>query len=167
MNLKWRAVFCKPREEQRARMHLVNQGFEAFLPQLRSRRRLRGRDRTSIEPMFPRYLFLALADHRQDWCPIRSTRGVIGLVRFGNEVPIVPDDLIEALKCYQDERGAIEVARYHELKENDPVEITAGPFAGYRGIFEAETGAARAIILLEILNNQRRVQIATGDLRRA
>jgi transcriptional antiterminator RfaH len=146
MNLKWRAVFCKPREEQRARMHLVNQGYEAFLPQVRSRRRLRGRDRLSIEPMFPRYLFIALADHRQDWGPIRSTRGVIGLVRFGTEVPVVPDDLIATLKRYQDEQGA---------------------FAGYRGIFEAETGEARAIILLEILNHQRRVQIATGDLRRA
>ncbi len=167
MNLKWRAVFCKPREEQRARMHLINQGFDAFLPQLRSRRRLRGRDRLSIEPMFPRYLFVALADHRQDWGPIRSTRGVIGLVRFGNEVPVVPNDLIEALKRYQDAEGAIEVARYHELKANQPVEITAGPFAGYRGIFEAETGAARATILLEILNSQRRVQISTDNLRRA
>ena len=167
MNLKWRAVFCKPREEQRARMHLINQGYDAFLPQVRSRRRLRGRDRLQIEPMFPRYLFVALADYRQDWGPIRSTRGVVGLVRFGEEVPVVPDALIELLKTRQDAEGAVELARFHQLKTDDPVEVTAGPFAGYRGIFEAETGEARAIILLELLSRQQRVEIATRDLRRA
>lgn len=167
VHLRWRAVFCKPRAEQRARMHLINQGFEVFLPQVRSRRRRRGRDRLQIEPMFPRYLFVALADLRQDWGPIRSTRGVVGLVRFGAEVPVVPDSLIELLKTRQDAEGAIELARVHRLKSDDPVEITAGPFAGYRGIFEAETGKARAMILLELLNGQRRVEIATADLRRA
>jgi len=167
MNTSWRAIYCKPREERRAWLHLINQDYQAFLPQVRSRRRRRGRDRVLVEPMFPRYLFIALADYRHDWGPIRSTRGVVGLVRFGDQVPVVPDALISALRERQDEQGAVDLTRCQRLEADDPVEITAGPFAGYRGVFEARTGEQRAIILLEILNHERRIQIPTRDIRRA
>ncbi|MGB0515214.1 MAG: hypothetical protein ACPGJE_10285, partial [Wenzhouxiangellaceae bacterium] len=47
------------------------------------------------------------------------------------------------------------------------VSLTAGPLAGLRGLFEAETGDQRAMVLLEILNRQHRVQLPLRDLRRA
>jgi len=148
-------------------VHLLNQHYEAFLPRVRTRKRQCGRDRTLIEPMFPRYMFVALADHRQDWGPIRSTRGVVGLVRAGDAVPVVPDTLIVELRARQDARGAIDLTRLDEPKPDDPIEITAGPFAGYQGIFHARTGEQRAVILLEILNRQRKIEIPSADLRRA
>ncbi|MDT8410265.1 MAG: transcription/translation regulatory transformer protein RfaH [Wenzhouxiangellaceae bacterium] len=166
MNLKWRAVYCKPRQESRAYLNLLNQEYDVFLPRLRSRKRIRGADTDLVEPMFPRYLFIALADYRHDWSPIRSTRGVVGLVRLGDEVPIVPADLIEELKTRHDEGGAVDVTAAGRFKQNDPVEITAGPFAGYRGLFEAATGKHRAAILLEILNQQRRIQIPNRDFQK-
>jgi len=164
---KWRAVYCKPRQESRAHMHLLNQDYRSFLPLVRTRRRVRGRDRTCIEPMFPRYLFIQLADYREDWGPIRSTRGVVGLVRLGDEVPIVPDDLIDELSIRHDDGGAIDLTAYQALKPNDKVEITAGPFAGYQGLYHARTGEQRAVILLEILNRQQKIQIPTQDIKRA
>ena len=109
MNAKWRAVYCKARDERRAHMHLLNQEYHSFLPLVRTRRKLRGRYRTCIEPMFPRYLFIQLADFREDWGPIRSTRGVVGLVRLGDEVPVVPDDLIAELSIRHDDGGAIDL----------------------------------------------------------
>jgi len=164
---KWRAVYCKPRQESRAHMHLLNQDYHSFLPLVRTRRRIRGRDRNCIEPMFPRYLFIQLADYREDWGPIRSTRGVVGLVRLGDEVPVVPDELIGELSLRHDDGGAIDLTAYHALKQNDPVEVTAGPFAGYQGLYHAKTGEQRAVILLEILNRQQKVQIAAQDIKRA
>ena len=167
MNAKWRAVYCKAREERRAHMHLLNQDYNSFLPLVRTRRKLRGRYRTCIEPMFPRYLFIQLADYREDWGPIRSTRGVVGLVRLGDEVPIVPDDLIAELSIRHDDGGAIDLTRYQALKPDDPVEITAGPFAGYQGLYHASTGEERAIVLLDILNRQQKVHIPAHDIKRA
>ena len=167
MNAKWRAVYCKAREERRAHMHLLNQDYRSFLPLVRTRRRIRGRDHTCVEPMFPRYLFLQLADYREDFGPIRSTRGVVGLVRLGDEVPVVPDDLIDELSTRHDDGGAIDLTAYQALKPNDPVEITAGPFAGYQGLYHARNGDERAIILLEILNRQQKIHISAHDIKRA
>jgi len=148
-------------------MHLLNQDYRAFLPLVRTRKRLRGRDRTVVEPMFPRYLFIRLADYAEDFGPIRSTRGVVGLVKLGDEVPVVPDDLVAELQQRGDPEGAIDLTAYDRLKPEDPVEITAGPFAGYRGLFHARNGEQRAIVLLEILNRQRRIEIPAHDIKRA
>jgi len=63
--------------------------------------------------------------------------------------------------------GAIDLTAYQTLKQNDPVEVTAGPFAGYQGLYHAKTGEQRAVILLEILNRQQKVQIAAQDIKRA
>jgi len=167
MQPRWRAVYCKPRQEDRAEVHLRNQAYDAYLPRVRARRRLRGRDRTVIEPMFPRYLFVRLADYREDFGPIRSTRGVIGLVRMGEDFPTVPDELIAALRRREDPGGAIDLTAYHGLMPGEPVEITAGPFAGYQGLFDAASGEQRVVVLLEILNRQRRVEIPASDVRRA
>ncbi|MCA1780369.1 MAG: transcription/translation regulatory transformer protein RfaH [Xanthomonadaceae bacterium] len=167
MSSKWRVVYCRARQEGRARLHLLNQNYEVFLPLLRSRRRVRGHDRICIEPMFPRYLFLALDDHKHNWAPIRSTRGVVGLVRLGDQVPSVPPQLIEALKARHDEHEVIDLARDQHFAVHDPVEIAAGPLAGYRGLFDGASGSRRVRVLLEILNCQRRIEVPIEDIRRA
>jgi transcriptional antiterminator RfaH len=164
---QWRAVYCKPREEQRAHMHLLNQGYRAFLPLARVRRRQRGRDRSLMEPMFPRYLFIQLADYREDFGPIRSTRGVVGLVRMGEDVPCVPDQLIDLLQARCEASGAVDLTEFERLADGDQVEITAGPFLGLRGLFKARTGEQRALILLELLGKPQKIQISTTDIRRA
>jgi len=166
MHPKWRAVYSKPRQESRAHLHLLNQEYEAYMPLVRARRRLRGRDRNVLEPMFPRYLFIRLTDYREDFGPIRSTRGVVGLVRMGEEFPVVPDELIAALR-EREQDGAIDLRAFDALKPNDPVQVTAGPFAGYQGVFDASNGDQRVIVLLEILNRQRRVEIPATDVKRA
>lgn len=164
---RWRAIYCKPRQEARAHAHLENQGYTSFLPLVRNRRRIRGRDQSCIEPMFPRYLFIALADYRENWAPIRSTRGVVGLVRMGEEVPTVPHELIAALQAGLDETRVFDLTSLQRWKRGEVVEITAGPFCGYRGIFDAASGQRRAMILLEILNTQRRIEIPLQDFKRA
>ena len=163
----WRAVFTKPRQEQRAHEHLQRQGYETFLPLVRVDRRLRGRDRAHVQPMFPRYLFVRLADHVHDYGPIRSTRGVAGLVRMGEQVPVVPDELIDLLRERHGEQGAIDIATLDELSRGDLVEISSGPFTGYRGLFDAKSGEKRALVLLEILSRQQKVEIPANALRRA
>ena len=164
MAIDWRVVYCKPRQEARAQLHLNNQGYRVFLPQLRLQKRLRGRDRIHIEPMFPRYLFISLGAQVQSWAPIRSTRGVVGLVRIGNVTPIVPTELIDSLLFCSDDRGVIEASE-KLLQTRQAVEITAGPFAGYRGLFECRKGPQRAMVLLDMLNRQQCVEVPMSCMR--
>ncbi len=56
----WYLVYTKPRQERTAQFNLVRQGYEAYLPLFKGRRRQQGRKVSAVEPMFPRYLFLSL-----------------------------------------------------------------------------------------------------------
>lgn len=162
----WRTVYCKPRQERRAEAHLENQGFEVFLPRIRKRIRLRGRTRVRVEPLFPRYLFIALRKFTDDWSTIRSTRGVIGLVRFGDQFPTVSGDFIEALRRRHGGNGAIDMSDACQFRENDQVEISDGALAGLRAVFKAESGEQRVIVLLNMLNTTRTVEVPREHLRK-
>ncbi len=164
---RWHAVFCKPRQDARAEMHLRNQGFETFRPRTRERRTRNGRRRVIVESMFPRYLFVQLATGGQDWGPIRSTRGAVGLVRHGQDAAIVPEAVIEELRRRCDDDGIVQVAGSIDYRRDESVEIIDGPCAGYRGLFQARTGAERVAVLLTLLNHERRVEVAETAIRRA
>lgn len=158
----WRAVFCKPGQERRAEAHLENQGFEVFLPRIRTR----GHSRFRVVPMFPRYLFVNLCAHAEDWSTIRSTRGAIGLVRFGERVPAVPGDFIDFLMTRHDHFGAVDMSEAMEIRPNDAVEITDGAMAGLRAIFQARSGKDRVVVLLKLLEHERRVELPANAIRK-
>lgn len=160
-------MYCRPRQESRAEAHLENQGFRVFLPRLRSRFHGPAGSRVRVEPLFPRYLFMDLCEFAQDWSTIRSTRGVVGLVRFGDRFPTVGADFIEVLRRRHDECGAIDMSRACELTENDPVEITDGALAGLRAIYKATSSEERVVVLLDMLNHSRRIEIPRDHLRKA
>jgi transcriptional antiterminator RfaH len=148
---QWYAVHCKPKQDERAETELLNQGFEVFRPRLRSRRRVRQRYRVVVESMFPRYLFVHLDDHEEDWSPIRSTRGVTGLVRMGGVAPVVPAAVIEALqragRCGQLHRSAAG----RRLRAKRSRADHRGPLAGFEALFSARNSQERVVVLLNLM----------------
>jgi len=162
----WRAVYCKAREERRAEAHLENQGFEVFLPRVRTRWRRHGHSSVRVEPMFPRYLFVSLAAFEDDWSTIRSTRGVSGLVRFGDQFPVVPNDFVAALRDKHATAGAVDITGVQEMKPDDPVEITDGALAGMRAVFRASSGKERVIVLMSLLNREKEIEVPRDCVRK-
>jgi transcriptional antiterminator RfaH len=81
--MKWHVIHTKVREEFRALENLQAQGFEVFLPICQVQKKQQGKIQLATEPLFPRYLFIRLSDVTSNWFPIRSTRGVSQLLRFG------------------------------------------------------------------------------------
>lgn len=154
----WYLIHSKPQQEYLARENLERQGYETYLPQAQTRRRRHGRGMTGPGPMFPRYLFIHLSDGIDDWTPIRSTLGVSKLVRFGQVPARVPDDLIHALKAGEDSTG-LQVLPSNSLKKGQKIRIAEGPFEGYEGLFETQSGRDRVVILLKILETQARLEI--------
>ena len=96
---RWYAVRTKPRQESRARANLENQGFAVYLPHTWLDRRKAGRWQRVREVLFPGYLFIAVDTAQQATAPIRSTPGVLGLVRQGIEPLPVADAIIEQLRA--------------------------------------------------------------------
>lgn len=155
---RWYLAYSKPRKEELARVNLERQGYLTYLPMMRTPRRRAGRRIIRVEPMFPRYLFIHLDTETDNWAPIRSTLGIVNLVRFGMFPSPVPDDLIAMLRERDSESGIQEIP-LNTFREGQRVRIEDGPFMGYEGIFLAQTGEERVLILLDIVGKSARAQI--------
>jgi len=162
----WYLVYCKPRQETVARENLARQGYETYLPFMREARRRQGKRVAAVAPMFPRYLFVHLSNQTDNWAPIRSTLGVVSLIRFGQAAARVPDDLIAALKSREDAQG-IQILPVEEYKPGGRVRITQGSFAGYEGIFQASSGRDRVTVLLDVLGRRARTVVDTASIEPA
>lgn len=161
---RWYAVHTKPRQEQTALVHLERQGYTCYLPLIRERKRVRGQAQWVSAAFFPRYLFAQLDLTRQNTAPIRSTQGVVGLVRFGLEPAALPDGFVDRLRRECGEDGATHVV---EWQTGEALEVTDGPFAGLRAVFAARDGEARVIILMDLLGRTQRLTLEEHQLRRA
>ena len=157
---QWYAVFSKPRQEAVAEVNLARQGFEVWLPKIQHSRHRAGRWVKLVEPLFPRYLFIRLRRGEDDFSPIRSTRGVSGLVRVGMQPATIPQAVLDRLQASVDQRTGLLVPRAMALEPGDRVEVVEGPCRGLEGIFQARSGADRVTILLDILGRANRVNLS-------
>jgi transcriptional antiterminator RfaH len=153
-------IQTKPKQERRALEHLTNQGYECVLLQYQRERLRLGVRALHDEPLFPRYLFIRLDSVSTNWSPIRSTRGVVGLVCFGGIPTAMPEGVVEALM----QRNAY---KENLFSTGDRVMITTGPFAGLEGVFEQDDGVARVVVLLEFMRKQQRLSMPVGNICRA
>jgi transcriptional antiterminator RfaH len=159
----WYAVHTKARQERLAVEHLIRQHYRTHLPLICLPKRRRGRWCEVVEPLFPGYLFVRLDPGRHNMAPIGSTRGVIGLVRFGGGLRPVPQGLVDDLQAAQRE-GDTAIRRQHLFQPGDPVEIVSGPMAGLRAIFLAPSGRERAHLLLDLLGRSNRIAVSQHQL---
>ncbi|NIQ08837.1 MAG: transcription/translation regulatory transformer protein RfaH [Gammaproteobacteria bacterium] len=160
---RWYLIHTKPRQEQLAEENLRRQGFETYLPMAEIRRKRRGRSVRVIDPMFPRYLFIHLSDETDDWRPIRSTLGVAALVKFGQEPARLPDQLIDNLRKRETESG------YHKLEakavtKGTTVRIAEGPFEGFEGIYQCDSGKERVVLLLQIAQQAVKIDMLASHI---
>lgn len=157
----WFIVFSRPRQERRAKDNLERQDFACSLPEVRNTRSAR------IEPLFPRYLFLQAVPGEQSLDPVRSTRGVSRLVRFGEKLATLSGDVIRAIgERIDPETGLVRIPDL-ELRSGDRVRLFQGPLAGTEAIFKARSGKERVLLLMDLLGRQTTVEVDALSLRRA
>jgi transcriptional antiterminator RfaH len=160
----WWLVKTKARQEEKAEFHLNNQEYTTYRPMAKRLRKQRGKVKTTIESLFPGYLFIQLDLTNDDWAPIRSTYGVLSIVAFGKKPTRVPDQVINELISKQDLlfEKAIDLDRY---KEGDKVVIEKeGAYHGMKAIFQSYDGDHRTFILLNILKTQAVLNISEDDI---
>lgn len=155
----WYAVITKPRAEATAAEHLGRQGYQCLFPRVKRILRGAGGLRPRIEALFPNYLFLCADADRVSLAPVRSTRGAIGLVRFGGQPAQVPAGVIERIRAHENlEDGLVRLAA-PELVPGSRVCINQGPLGGFNGIFLGASGTDRVRLLLDLLGTAREVEL--------
>lgn len=160
---KWYLLTAKPQNDAYAEAQLVNQGYQVYRPLAKRIRKRRQKLIEVIESLFPRYLFIQLDTVNDNWAPIRSTLGIAGFVKFGNNPAVVPESIIETLMLNEDElsQKAISLDRF---KQGDKVIIESGPYIGLNAVFDTYNGEERAVILLNMLNSIAKLTISPADL---
>ena len=156
---QWFVVQSKCNQEAVAEVNLERQGYEAYCPRIIQKCRFRGRWKKLIKPLFPRYLFVHLEQGLDDFTPIRSTFGVTGLIRFAGVPQAVTPGVVEEIKSREDDKQRIVVGR-PRWQPGEEVEIVDGALSGLKGLFLAERGEERVVILLEMLGRENKVVVA-------
>jgi len=164
---RWYAVTCKPRQEAVAEENLLRQGFHVYLPRIRIRQRRRGHWIDAVEVLFPRYIFIRIDPQRRSTATVRSTRGAVGLVRFGGQPAVVPDAVMDALKQREDAASGVHEDQRPLFNAGEAVKLVDGPLAGMEGVFTEQDGDKRVIILLELLGKANKVTVSRDWIARA
>jgi transcriptional antiterminator RfaH len=159
----WYVIHTKPRKEGLVSAYLKSQSFEVYFPILRVKP---VNPRASkIRPYFPRYIFVKSDIEKVGVSALHWVPNAIGIVKFGDELSSVPDEVINKLKqCVKDiqHAGGLNLAG---LKQGDLIRITHGPLAGYEAIFDMRLSASdRVQVLLKMLGRQVKVQVDSNTV---
>lgn len=158
MAKKWYVVRCKPRKEDVVWRQLRTHGYENFYPRIRVNP-VNPRSR-KIRPYFPGYLFVRVDLDESGMSAFNWMPHTVGLVSFGGEPAIVPDNLVVEIEKRVQQINEAGGEVLDGLKPGDVVVIQDGPFKGYEAIFDTRiTGSERVRVLLELLSNQRQVPV--------
>jgi len=158
---RWYVAQTQMRAEERARINLERQGFEAYLPRyLRERSHARRRDVVRA-PLFPGYIFVHLDLETAPWRSINGTLGVSHLICNGERPAAVPAGVVEELAAREDENGIIPLQR-RPFHKGEALRIVSGALADCFGLFERMADRDRVILLLDLLGRKVAVQAPLG-----
>jgi transcriptional antiterminator RfaH len=160
---RWYVVNTQAQQEPRAQMNLRRQGFEAWLPQFRRRRRHARRVDSVLAPLFPSYLFVRLDLEIERWRSINGTFGVVRLLCNGDSPLAVPEGLVEEIMRRRDESGSV-VLPPRRLAVGEAVRVAFGPFADLEGLFQEMSGRDRVVLLFELLGRKVRASVPVAGL---
>ena len=160
----WFVAQLKPNCAHIAERNLRRQGFLTFLPLESKTRRERNRFVTTLTPLFPGYIFVAIDTVRGLWRAVNSTLGITRLVSFGRMPTPVPTELVEQLQRRCDASG--QLLPPDALQPGDCVRVTSGPFADFIGTIEKIAPDRRVWVLMELMGAQTRVAVQADVVRR-
>ncbi len=158
----WYLIQTKPRSENLALENLSNQGYKCYLPMMKVEKALNKQIEIKKVPLFPRYLFINLDFESKSWAPIRSTRGVSGLVRFGQTPAKIHDELVQHI-YHRENLSESEVQPL--FQEGQSLKIIKGPSSGFDSIYQGMDSEMRVRVLLEFMRKPLFVKLEFDQLK--
>jgi transcriptional antiterminator RfaH len=163
----WYVLRTQLKRERLAAVNLrLLEGVEVFLPRLKYQKTTRRGRVWWVEPLFPGYL-LARFSLTEMGRIVTYTGGVSRLIRFGEEVPEVPVDFVEALReeVARVESADEEIVVDWKVEVGAEVEVGDGPFRGMEGqVLKVRPGSERVSLLLEFMGEAKPVEVSLYSL---
>ena len=161
MDKQWIVVRSKPRSEKVAHNELVKKNIESYLPLLKERRKWSDRKKWVEFPLFSSYLFARI--DIKDSIFVLQTQGVNTIVKFGKQIAIVQNSVIEAIRLAMEGGYQLEPVEY--FVEGNQVEVIAGPMKGVKGIVAKLKGQNRLIIKIDAIQQALSIKIESKFIR--
>lgn len=158
----WFLLQTKSRQEARAVENLERQGVDSFCPMILMEKVSRGKRVLKEEALFPGYLFVNFNQTTVSATSVRSTRGVSHFVTCAGSPVMVPDSLIEQLQKRTNSNSEELVSNLPQT--GDQVEVIKGPFRGLNAVFSEIDGNQRAVVLINLLNQQVKASLPFSSL---
>ncbi|MQF67767.1 hypothetical protein FIM07_04945 [SAR202 cluster bacterium AD-802-F09_MRT_200m] len=159
---RWFVARTEPRAEFLAADELARDGFEIFFPHINARHLRHGE---SEVPLFPGYMFIRWDTETAGWPAFRPGHRLAGWVKFDDEVPSIPDEVVAEL-----------VGRWDEIKEagglwrrfqhGQKVRVVSGALESLAEVLEApKSPQGRVRILMEFMGRMISAQVDPQDLQ--
>ena len=161
MNKQWIVVRAKPRSEKVVYKELVSKNIEAYLPLLKERRKWSDRKKWVEFPLFSSYLFARIDIKNSIF--VLQTQGVNTIIKFGEKIAVVQDDVIKAMRLAIEGGYQLESTEY--FVEGNLVEGIAGPMKGVSGIVARLKGQSRLIIKIDAIQQALSIQIESKFIK--
>jgi transcriptional antiterminator RfaH len=164
MAFGWGVVRTQVLQEDCARRHVADLGYEAFLPKFKTYVVSRGKRQLRVAKLFPSYLFVKFEDPY--WHPVQRARGVVGLLMDGERPAVAKDHEIQYLRERFDEEGTrkLDDGRF---KRGQSVRALSGPMRDQVGTFGDMLPGDRVNVLFEMMGRRVPVQLGERELAAA
>ena len=160
--MNWYLLQTKPKAHGTACENLKRQGFIVFLPLIIKTIKRHGKFLDAKVPLFPGYLFLGASIRPIPWKSINGTRGVSSAVTLDGAFRPINTRIIEGLQQRCDKHGVFQ--SLHNIEAGDRVKIERGPFADFLCTVENIEDDRRALVLIDLLQQQSRTKVSLNDL---
>ena len=158
----WYAIHTRPRNEKWIAEQLQEKSVSTFLPLLQQVHQWSDR-RSKVEiPMFSCYVFVRIAQAKDERLKVLRTLGVLGFVGNERQGTPIPDEQIESLRTAIREK--IPCALHPFVSAGKRVRIRGGSLDGVEGILMRQGGDQSLIVSVELLHRSVSIRVEGYDI---
>ena len=165
--ISWFVAHTQPLKEFVAHQHLVEQGFEAYLPRFKKIKKHARKVEEVLVPLFPRYIFVGMDLEFARWRSVNGTRGISYLLTNDDYPASLSDLVIQNLKSQEIADGVVPVSTLLSFKRGDKVRILDGAFKEQIATVEKLDANQRVRLLLSFMGRETGLSLPEYSLEAA
>ena len=158
--ITWCVVHTQPLKELIAKQHLLDQGYEVYMPRFKKICRHARKVEEKLVPLFPRYIFVGMDLSSARWRSVNGTLGISHLLMSNDLNPAkVSTRIIEDLRAQEIGDGIVPVASLVNFVKGEKVRILDGAFTDQTAIFESMDDKSRVQLLLTFMGREMKMTL--------
>lgn len=127
-----------------------------------------GKEVTKVKKMFPGYILVEMVMNDEAWFVVRNTPGVTGFIgssgKGAKPFPLTPQEVDKILGSM----GMSRLAMGSEIKVDDRVKVSTGPFAGMFGIVKSYDMTTSTLeVAIDLFGQETLVEVKLSEIEKA